>query len=187
MNPSTSHEEPVPVAIVDVQYQGDIKASAATVVARHWTDKAPIEEHITLVSNVKPYTPGAFFERELPCLLAVLALVQTEVRAIVIDGYVELDEHGKPGLGGHLHAHYQGAIPVIGVAKTAFRGSAFAIPVLRGTSRHPLFVTSRGVDPARAAELVRQMHGAHRIPTLLQRTDHLARGRALPSSSGRLS
>ena len=174
--PTMTASEPVPLAILDVQYTGD-EARAAVVVATRWTDKAPIEEHVTLVQDVKPYQPGAFFERELPCLLAVLALVQAEVRAIVIDGYVELDEHGKPGLGGHLHAHYNGAIPVVGVAKTAFRGSAFATPVLRGTSRNPLFVTSRGIDVALAADLVRRMHGAHRIPTLLQRTDHLARGR----------
>ena len=174
--PTMTASEPVPLAILDVQYTGD-EARAAVIVAARWTDKAPIEEHVTLVQDVKPYQPGAFFERELPCLLAVLALVQAEVRAIVIDGYVELDEHGKPGLGGHLHAHYNGAIPVVGVAKTAFRGSAFATPVLRGTSRHPLFVTSRGIDVARAADLVKRMHGAHRIPTLLQRTDHLARGR----------
>ncbi len=174
--PTMMAREPVPLAILDVQYTGD-EARAAVVVAVRWTEKAAIEEHVTLVQDVLPYQPGAFFERELPCLLAVLALVQAEVRAIVIDGYVELDEHGKPGLGGHLHAHYNGAIPVVGVAKTAFRGSAFATPVLRGTSRHPLFVTSRGIDVARAADLVKRMHGAHRIPTLLQRTDHLARGR----------
>jgi deoxyribonuclease V len=167
--------EPSPLVVLDVQYT-DTEARAAAVVAARWTDAAPIEERVTLVSDVKPYRPGAFFERELPCLLAVLALLRTEVRAIVIDGYVELDEHGKPGLGGHLHAHYQGSIPVVGVAKTAFRGSAFATQVLRGTSRHPLFVTSRGIDPTAAAELVKRMHGPHRIPTLLQRTDHLARG-----------
>ena len=33
-----------------------------------------------------------------------------------IDGYVDLDPRGRPGLGAHLHARLK--VPVIGVAKT---------------------------------------------------------------------
>ena len=170
-----------PFGILDVQYTGD-QARVACVVASDWTSEKTIEERVTVVSGVKPYQPGAFFERELPCLLAVLAVLQTPLRAIVIDGYVDLDDKGTPGLGGHLHSHLQGAIPVIGVAKTAFRGSAFARPVLRGKSARPLFVTARGIDADEAATLVEHMHGPHRIPTLLARVDHLARARSAPSS-----
>ena len=42
----------------------------------------------------------------------------------------------------------------------------------------PLFVTARGMPAADAARLVESMHGGHRIPTLIARVDHLARGRA---------
>lgn len=169
-----------PVAVVDVHYDGDC-ATAACVVAASWTDGSPVEEHVTRVSDVRPYKPGAFFERELPCVLAVLSLVQTKYQAIVIDGYVELDERGTPGLGGHLHAHYGGAIAVVGVAKTPYRGSPFAVSVLRGASRSPLYVTARGLLLDEAAELVQRMHGEHRIPALLRRVDGLARGRLSPS------
>jgi deoxyribonuclease V len=65
---------------------------------------------------------------------------------------------------------------VIGVAKTAYAGSTFATPVLRGTSAKPLYVTARGIARDEAARLVRSLHGEHRIPTLLERVDHLARG-----------
>ncbi|MFL5421116.1 MAG: endonuclease V, partial [Myxococcales bacterium] len=67
-------------------------------------------------------------------------------------------------------------IAVVGVAKSAFRGGE-ALPILRGTSRHSLFVTAVGMDAREAAQHVRAMHGAHRIPTLLKRADRLSRGR----------
>jgi deoxyribonuclease V len=173
-------QQSAPVAVVDVHYDGD-RATAACVVAAFWTDGHAAEERVTRVSNVLPYKPGAFFERELPCILAVLSLVQTGYRTIVIDGYVDLDEHGTPGLGGHLHEHLGGRVGVVGVAKTAFRGSLFAARVLRGVSHNPLYVTARGLVPEEAAELVQRMHGGHRIPTLLRRVDGLARGLLSPS------
>jgi deoxyribonuclease V len=175
-SPVTSNE---PLAIVDVHYDG-AGARAACVVAASWTDAASIEERIAAIPSVKPYRPGAFYERELPCITAALSLVRAPLRAVIVDGYVDLDAQGTPGLGAHLHAHLGGAVAVVGVAKTAFRGAAFARSVIRGTSRSPLFVTSRGLDAADAARLVQRMHGQHRIPTLLARADHLARGLASP-------
>jgi deoxyribonuclease V len=49
------------------------------------------------------------------------------------------------------------------------------VPIVRGISRQPLFVTTIGTDVAAAAAAVLGMHGAHRIPTLLKRVDRLAR------------
>ena len=37
-------------------------------------------------------------------------------------------------------------------------------------------MTAVGIDPLAAAEQIRQMHGANRIPTLLKRVDRLTRG-----------
>jgi deoxyribonuclease V len=163
-----------PLAIVDVHYDaGD--GRAACVVADRWSDPSPTEERTAVVPSVMPYRPGAFFERELPCLAAVLALVQTKIRTVVIDGYVDLDAQGTPGLGARLHAHLGGTIAVVGVAKTPFRGATFARQVIRGRSIKPLFVTALGLDTVDAARLVAQMHGAHRVPTLLARADRLAR------------
>src|SRR5713226_9214071 len=65
---------------------------------------------------------------------------------LVVDGYVDLDPTGRPGLGAHAHAEF--GVPVIGVAKTAFRTATHAMPVLRGRSARPLFVTARGVGSA---------------------------------------
>ena len=165
---------PAPIVIVDVDYRPTI-AVAAAIVAPTWNAPKPIETRIAHFSDVKPYRPGAFFERELPCILQVLALVQSPYEVVVIDGYVDLDDSGRPGLGGHLHASLPGHIAVVGIAKTAFHGSSFAASVLRGTSQKPLFVTARGIKSDFAAALVRQMHGSHRLPTLVKDVDTLAR------------
>lgn len=66
-------------------------------------------------------------------------------------------------------------MPVVGIAKTAFRGSPMAVAIQRPSSQRPLFVTSVGIELEEAAELVRQMHGPWRIPTLLGHADRLAR------------
>jgi deoxyribonuclease V len=93
---------------------------------------------------------------------------------VIIDGYVWLGA-GRPGLGAHLYQALGQRTAVVGVAKRRFHGAGDAVPILRGTSQVPLFVTAVGIDLAGAAEGVRRMHGAHRIPTLLKRVDRLSR------------
>ena len=75
----------------------------------------------------------------------------------MIDGYADLDPRGQPGLGTHAHAEF--GIPVIGVAKSRFRTATHAIPVVRGASGRPLFVTVAEMPAADAADLVRRMAG----------------------------
>jgi len=166
-----------PLAIVDVHYAGDV-ARAACVVARRWGDHEPLEVAHATLSPVAAYVPGRFFERELPPVLEVLRQVQTELATLIVDGYVVLDEQGTPGLGSRLWQHFGERYAVIGVAKTSYRRSTFALPVLRGGSRRPLFVTAVGVDPKQAAEHIARMHGEHRLPTMLGLADLHARGLA---------
>ncbi len=118
------------------------------------------------------YRPGELFLRELPPLRAVLAQVRN-LGLLVIDGYVDLDPGGRPGLGAHAHAAF--SVPVIGVAKTRFRTASHAAEVLRGSSARPLFVTAAGIPLAQAADLVRRMAGPFRLPDALRRVDVLAR------------
>ena len=177
---------PVPFAVVDVDYTiGGIGAKAACVVAERWGDGVPSETHVVDIAKVQPYAPGRFFERELPCILAVLPRVHASIAAVVIDGYVHLDASGTPGLGAHLHAHEHGRFAVIGVAKTPFGDGSFAAPLLRGTSKRPLFVTAIGIDLDDAVRLVASMHGPHRIPTLLGWVDRLAAGDPPPFPASR--
>jgi deoxyribonuclease V len=130
------------------------------------------EERVVQVADVAPYRPGALAARELPAILAVLADADG-LRLLVVDGYVDLDPQGRPGLGAHAHAAL--GIPVIGVAKTPFRGAAHAIPVHRGGAVRPLHVTAAGLPPASAAELVADMSGPYRLPDALRRVDAVAR------------
>ena len=66
-------------------------------------------------------------------------------------------------------------VPVIGVVKTAFWGSAHAAPLRRGKSQSPLYVTAMGLDVAEAAHHIAVMAGPHRLPTLLKRADQACR------------
>jgi deoxyribonuclease V len=125
---------------------------------------------------VAPYEPGAFYKRELPCLLEVLGLAPGPLDAVIVDGYVWLSRDGRPGLGARLFEALGGRTAVVGVAKTSFAGADFAAPVQRGASARPLYVTAAGMDANEAADRVREMAGAHRIPELLKRVDRLCRG-----------
>jgi deoxyribonuclease V len=170
------------IAFVDVQYAAE-SACAACVVAQDWGDTAPAGGWTTTVSPVAAYQPGEFFRRELPCLLAVLKDAPP-LEAIVVDGYVWLDAQRTPGLGAHLFHALGGRTPVIGLAKTAYRGSAMAIPLPRPGSKRPLYLTCVGLEPATVLGHVRRLQGASRIPTLLGDVDRLARAGARGAAHG---
>jgi deoxyribonuclease V len=160
-------------AAVDVCYLPSGGARAAIVVAAG-PDFAVVDAEWTAeVSVAAPYRPGQFFLRELPPLRAVLADAGP-LHLIVVDGYVDLDPAGRPGLGAHVHHEF--AVPVIGVAKTSFRTATHAISVTRAGSAQPLFITAAGLPREEAASLVRGMAGRYRLPDALRRADALARG-----------
>jgi deoxyribonuclease V len=156
----------------DVHYLASGGARAAAVLSADPEFSRLTGDRVELVPQVEPYQPGLFALRELPPLRAVLGGL-TGMTLLVVDGFADLDPDGRPGLGARAHAEF--AVPVIGVAKTAFRTATHAIPVLRGTSARPLYVTAAGLPPADAADLVRRMAGPHRMPTALRRADALAR------------
>lgn len=161
------------LACLDVDYRGD-KAIVACLLFRDWQTNAVTRSFTVQVKNVAPYEPGQFYKRELPCLLAALAKVAEPLDAIIIDGNVWLDA-GQPGLGAKLYDAVGAATPVVGIAKTPFKGSAFAQSVLRGESKQPLYVTAAGISDTVAASHVSSMHGDHRLPTIVKRVDRLAR------------
>jgi deoxyribonuclease V len=165
------------LACVDVAYSTR-SAAAACLVFHDWADPVEARAFVAKIDDVADYEPGAFYRRELPCLLAVLREVDAPLDAVVIDGYVWLSSDGRPGLGARLFEALEGRIAVVGVAKTSFAGSDFAVPVARGTSSRPLYVTAAGATQDAAAGWVRRMHGDHRLPTLLKRVDRRCRDAA---------
>jgi deoxyribonuclease V len=160
---------------VDVHYLACGAAQAAAVVAADATFSRVLADRTGQVAEVPPYQSGQFYLRELPPLRAVLDGLDG-VTLLIVDGYADLDPGGRPGLGAHAHAEF--GVPVIGVAKTAFRTATHAVPVVRGeSSARPLFVTAAGMSRHEAADLVRRMAGRYRLPDALRRADALARGR----------
>lgn len=168
------------VGAVDVHYDDLGGARAALVTCYELTYSAVESEHVADIAQVKPYEPGALFERELPCIRAVLDLGPS-LDLLIIDGYASLDPQGRPGLG--IHASEAIGIPVIGVAKTPFRTATHAAEVIRGVATRPLYVTAAGLEVTEAAKIVKVMAGPNRIPDALARVDRLARGRAQPIRS----
>lgn len=164
--------------VVDVDYRdNDSYAVASAIAFRDWGDPKPLGVESVEIRPVAPYEPGAFYKRELPCLLKVLTKVSSNypeaIDTVIVDGYVWLGPN-HPGLGNKLYEALNQKIPVIGVAKTHFKGST-AVQVLRGQSFSPLYVTADGIDPTVAADYVRKMHGEYRLPTLLKMVDQTCR------------
>lgn len=162
------------IAAIDAQYDAN-SASVACVTFDAWPDAAPSAEWSTRVMDIAPYVPGAFWRRELPCIVGVLEKLPALPKVIVIDGYVWLDDDRRKGLGAHLFDALDGRAAIVGVAKRAFRGSAHAAAVVRGGSERPLYVTAEGIPLAEAASAIETMHGEHRIPTLLKCVDQMCR------------
>ena len=162
------------MACLDVAYHGP-EANAAAVLFHSWDDSVGEREIVTRVVSAADYLPGQFYRRELPCLLALLALIEEPVEVLIVDGYVWLGQESLPGLGAHLYETLGRSTAVIGVAKSRFAGADGAVPVLRGDSHRPLQVTAVGMDVRVAAHCIETMHGKHRIPTLLKRADQLSR------------
>jgi deoxyribonuclease V len=160
-------------ACLDVCYRAS-EAIAGCVLFHKWPDGQVAGEATARLDNPAPYVPGRFYLRELPGLLAVLGTVSVPLDAIVVDGLVWLPGEERQGMGAHLYAALGGTIPVIGVAKSPFRGAP-AVEVVRGKARRPLYVSAAGMAAEVAAGYVVSMHGAFRIPTLIRQADRLCR------------
>lgn len=164
---------------VDVHYRDDGSARAAAVAAHERSFSPVAWTRAVVVPAGEPYVPGEFYLREMPPLRAVLSECG-ELSLIVVDGYVDLDPDGRPGLGAHVHAEF--GVPVIGVAKTTFRDASHAARVVRGRSARPLYVTAAGMNVTEAAAVVSEMAGPFRIPDALKLADRLARGLEAPGA-----
>ena len=162
------------ILATDVHYTGT-GATAAGVLFDDWPAARPARCVASRIAQVADYAPGLFYQRELPCLLALLREHDLRPGCIVVDGYVYLDGRQRPGLGKHLFDALGGTVPVVGVAKSAFAGIGPGHEVRRGGSERPLYVTCAGMSLDTAKACVASMHGGHRMPTLLRAVDQLSR------------
>jgi len=165
------------IAAFDAHYLHDGRASAAAVLFSEYGQAEPEAVYTISLTHVAEYLPGAFFKRELPCILELMDRIPCRPQEVVVDGNVCLG--GAPGLGWHLYEALSRMIPVIGVAKSPCRGFSGA-EVFRGLSRRPLYLTAAGLELPEACRRVESMHGGHRLPSLLKRVDREARSAAQP-------
>ncbi|MCK5897869.1 MAG: endonuclease V [Methylococcales bacterium] len=161
--------------VIDVQYDGT-KAVVAGIIFSNWTSNSIHETILTPVSNVKPYQAGAFYKRELPCILKLLEKIRLPLELIIIDGFVVLGSDNTDGLGMYLYNALHQKTPIIGVAKKAFVNTPVDYEIYRGDSKKPLYVTAIGIDISEAKAHITTMHGKHRIPSLLKKVDQFCRG-----------
>ncbi|GAL86271.1 endonuclease V [Sporocytophaga myxococcoides] len=158
-------------------YYFENKAKTVCLEFAEWNDKIPSNIYSEIIEDVSEYESGAFYKRELPCILSLLKKIKVDINTIiVVDGFVFLDDEFKPGLGAHLYNALEQHIPVIGVAKTNF-AQIYNLKkeVYRGESRKPLYVTSVGVQVHEASAYVQSMYGQYRIPDLLKQLDSLTK------------
>ena len=119
------------------------------------------------------YKATQFYKRELPCLMTLISEVDLRaIDSIIVDGYCFVNNDMKLGLGGHLYFYLEEQIPVIGVAKNKLENTDLASQALfRGKSKKPLYISSIGMDLSKAIELILNLKGDHRIPTILKNLD----------------
>jgi deoxyribonuclease V len=159
------------ILALDVYYRDN--TTKAVGVLFNWEDFQPIKIIIEFIDQVEEYIPGKFYKRELPCLLKIIEKINiNEIEAIIIDGYVYIDNDLKYGLGAILWETLNKQIPVIGVAKTSFfRNKQTIKEVNRGVSKKPLYVSTIGYNINKAVEKIKDMKGEFRIPSILKELD----------------
>lgn len=160
----------------DTYYAEDF-AKTVAVQFEEWTSETTTHVYEEIITDIEDYVSGQFYKRELPCILSLLKQIDLSTcEAIVIDGFVVLDDQGAKGLGAYLHEALDSKLPIIGVAKNNYtKLEVLKREVYRGESQKPLYVTALGVDLDQTAEYLQHMHGDFRIPTLLKLVDSLGR------------
>lgn len=158
-------------------YYFDNKAKTICLEFDNWNDNENFKIHSEIIENVEEYIPGEFYRRELPCILSLLDKIDlTNTEAIVVDGFVYLDDEKKFGLGAYLYEKLNKEIPIIGVAKTNFASiEKDKLALIRGESIKPLYITAVGLEVEDALKKIEMMHGEFRIPTLLKELDRLTK------------
>lgn len=158
-------------------YYYDDYAHTICLAFENWNSEKESDIFSEKTAVVSDYESGAFYKRELPCILSLLNKISLQTGdLIIVDGYVTLDENGKHGLGGYLYEALDQKFPVIGIAKNGFNSNNPERRIIyRGESKTPLFLTAKGIDIDAIQPEVEQMHGNFRIPTLLKKLDQLTR------------
>ena len=162
---------------LDVHHEGSA-AVAAAVGFEEWGAVEATKTWVTRIDQVAKPPAGQAWMRDLECLMRLLHEHALQPEAIVIDGFVHLDEQDTPGLGRALFDALAGRVPVIGIAKSPGAFTAAQFEVFREEEAAPVIVTCAGIDLGAAKARVRSMHGRKRAPTLMKLVARIAKGKA---------
>jgi deoxyribonuclease V len=164
------------ILILDTYYYDD-KGKTVCLSFEDWKNEENYQIYSETISDIQEYVSGEFYKRELPCILSLLTKIDlTEVKTIIIDGFVFLNDEDKFGLGAYLYHKLNEEIPIIGVAKRDFETiNTNRKELYRGNSKNPLFITSIGIELNLATKKIEEMKGEFRIPTLLKEVDRLTK------------
>lgn len=107
------------------------RAAAVVLDAQHLQ---PVESHVARIATSMPYIPGLLSFRELPALMAVLAMLQRPPDLVMVDGH-GIAHPRRLGIAAHFGV--ASGLPSIGVAKKVLCGS-FEPPGAAAGDRTPL-------------------------------------------------
>ena len=111
--------EPRFLAGFDVGFGDDGRTTRAAVVRLDADTLEPVEHHIARVPTSMPYVPGLLSFRELPALLAALALLSRPPDLVFVDGQ-GIAHPRRLGIAAHFGVVT--GLPSIGVAKKRLHG-----------------------------------------------------------------
>ena len=163
------------ILALDVHYRSEI--TKVVGVLFNWNDIESKEILIEYIDKVEDYVSGEFYKRELPCLHKIIEKVDlSKIEAIIVDGYIYVDNDLKFGLGGILWEKLDKQVPIIGVAKTSFFSNKETVKeLIRGCSKKPLFISTIDYPIEKAIENIKSMKGTFRIPTILKQMDTITK------------
>lgn len=126
--------EPRFLAGFDVGFGDDGRTTRAAVVRLDADTLEPVEHHIARVPTSMPYVPGLLSFRELPALLAALALLSRPPDLVFVDGQ-GIAHPRRLGIAAHFGVVT--GLPSIGVAKKRLHGP-FEAPGPERGDRSPI-------------------------------------------------
>lgn len=87
-------------------YYFENKAKIVGILFLDWEDEQPIQVVSMCKENIATYESGAFYKRELPCIIDLVDKINlVEITCIILDSFVYLDDDKKMGLGGYLYEY----------------------------------------------------------------------------------
>ena len=179
------------LAGLDVGFEDDGATTRAAAVLLDATTLRPVAQEIARIPTVMPYIPGLLSFRELPALLAALALLPHAPDLVFVDGH-GISHPRRLGIAAHLGVVTD--LPSIGVAKSKLVGRfeepapepGAHTPLLDGNEQlgwvlrskvrcKPLFVAGgHRVSADTALDWVQRTLRGYRLPEPTRLADRLA-------------